>query len=290
MAEMYKNYLEHHGILGQKWGRKMGPPYPLDAGDHSATEKKEGYKKSIGGGRNEGMYDRHEKKENKQKNAVSVKAAANKALAKVYGLNEKTYSKSNKTLSSMNKAAKEDRLKKAEEAQKEANAKKAEKDAAKEAKKAQKEEYMRRLRDVDPDLAKNKESRRVAMDYHNLSNREFALKYMAGHPTVFSMARDSDRAKKKFAKNYVKSKGNTYGMGVRRAAIAAFIVANSDDVTIYGKNGPYKIKMGKAAAAKALGTDIAYSEIATRVGYDKAEQRYKEHKEFEEWKKSRSNM
>lgn len=43
------NYLAHHGILGQKWGHKNGPPYPLDAGDHSASEKKAGYKKSIKG-------------------------------------------------------------------------------------------------------------------------------------------------------------------------------------------------------------------------------------------------
>lgn len=43
------NYLMHHGILGQKWGHKNGPPYPLDAGDHSASEKKAGYKKSISG-------------------------------------------------------------------------------------------------------------------------------------------------------------------------------------------------------------------------------------------------
>ncbi len=27
MSEIY-----HHGILGQKWGKKNGPPYPLDAG------------------------------------------------------------------------------------------------------------------------------------------------------------------------------------------------------------------------------------------------------------------
>lgn len=25
-----KNFLMHHGILGQKWGKKNGPPYPLD--------------------------------------------------------------------------------------------------------------------------------------------------------------------------------------------------------------------------------------------------------------------
>lgn len=59
---VYQQYLAHHGILGQKWGRKQGPPYPLDAADHSANEKKEGYKKSIGGGRNENLYDRKDKK------------------------------------------------------------------------------------------------------------------------------------------------------------------------------------------------------------------------------------
>ena len=34
------DYLEHHGILGQKHGRRNGPPYPLDSGDHSSAEKK----------------------------------------------------------------------------------------------------------------------------------------------------------------------------------------------------------------------------------------------------------
>lgn len=52
------NYLAHHGILGMKWGKKNGPPYPLGSGDHSASEKKAGWKKSLGGGRNENLYDR----------------------------------------------------------------------------------------------------------------------------------------------------------------------------------------------------------------------------------------
>lgn len=39
--------LWHHGILGQKWGEQNGPPYPLGSGDHSAKEKKRGWKASL---------------------------------------------------------------------------------------------------------------------------------------------------------------------------------------------------------------------------------------------------
>ena len=42
-----QNYLAHHGIQGQKWGVRNGPPYPLGAGDHSASEKKANWRQSL---------------------------------------------------------------------------------------------------------------------------------------------------------------------------------------------------------------------------------------------------
>ena len=33
-------YLTHHGILGQKWGKQNGPPYPLNPANRSSIEKK----------------------------------------------------------------------------------------------------------------------------------------------------------------------------------------------------------------------------------------------------------
>lgn len=39
------SYLSHHGILGQEWGKRNGPPYPLSGGDYSKTELNAIYKK-----------------------------------------------------------------------------------------------------------------------------------------------------------------------------------------------------------------------------------------------------
>lgn len=41
------NYLVHHGILGQKWGKKNGPPYPLDFSKLSPAEREQAKTESI---------------------------------------------------------------------------------------------------------------------------------------------------------------------------------------------------------------------------------------------------
>lgn len=46
---MWSVYLAHHGILGQKWGKKNGPPYPLNPEDHSKSEQNAGWRKSLDG-------------------------------------------------------------------------------------------------------------------------------------------------------------------------------------------------------------------------------------------------
>ena len=46
----FRDYIAHHGIKGQKWGVRNGPPYPLDASDHNARERKANWKSSLSKG------------------------------------------------------------------------------------------------------------------------------------------------------------------------------------------------------------------------------------------------
>lgn len=69
--------LMHHGVAGQRWGKRNGPPYPLSAGAHSASEKKAGWRKSLDGGSGKG----HSKRSVKSK-AASVEKAAGKKVSR----------------------------------------------------------------------------------------------------------------------------------------------------------------------------------------------------------------
>ena len=82
----YNDYLAHHGILGQRWGKKNGPPYPLDSGDHSASERKAGWRASLSsksnnkkaGGSSFHLTD-------KQKKALKIGAAVAATALLAYG-------------------------------------------------------------------------------------------------------------------------------------------------------------------------------------------------------------
>ena len=73
--------LQHHGILGMKWGVKNGPPYPLDASSHSKREKKAGWRKSLNSGNTESKDNKKRKFTFDKKKALKVGLA----VALAYG-------------------------------------------------------------------------------------------------------------------------------------------------------------------------------------------------------------
>lgn len=94
----YSNYISHHGIQGQEWGVKNGPPYPIEDGKHSKKEKKF---------KNKGENKKEEKKKTKEQEAYEE--AKSKAI-KSGNLDEIEKYAEDMTVEELNSALKKYRL------------------------------------------------------------------------------------------------------------------------------------------------------------------------------------
>lgn len=81
--------LSHHGILGQKWGKRNGPPYPLDYEDHSSSQKKLNSKSSLNNYSNNNPKKSNKSKgfklTDKQKTYIKIGLAATATILVAYG-------------------------------------------------------------------------------------------------------------------------------------------------------------------------------------------------------------
>lgn len=85
VVEKTDNYLAHHGIQGQKWGKRNGPPYPLPDAP-SAKAKKAGTKRKTV---SEGIADYRKKRLEKLKAKNAKIAARNKQIEAIKKEKEK---------------------------------------------------------------------------------------------------------------------------------------------------------------------------------------------------------
>ena len=78
------SYLVHHGIKGQKWGKRNGPPYPLDSGNRSASERKAGLRASSSKPDNKNVKSSGLHLTDKQKKYIKIGAGVAVGLLAAY--------------------------------------------------------------------------------------------------------------------------------------------------------------------------------------------------------------
>lgn len=90
MSEANLNELYHHGILGMKWGKKNGPPYPLDYKKLSAEERAAAKDKAIRQGNIKEAASNIDYYDNNELRAVKERFSLNQDIAKLNASTIKT--------------------------------------------------------------------------------------------------------------------------------------------------------------------------------------------------------
>lgn len=74
MKSVYDDTFEHHGIKGQKWGEKNGPPYPLEENSGSSSKHGGDKKKSGSSGKHRllSLFKKRDKSPDKTKEISDV--------------------------------------------------------------------------------------------------------------------------------------------------------------------------------------------------------------------------
>ena len=79
----YRAYLQHHGVKGQHWGERNGPPYPLSPQDHSSSERKAGWKSSLESPKAKGIGDTLKKLKNQKEFVGEIQQTRGNNLAHI---------------------------------------------------------------------------------------------------------------------------------------------------------------------------------------------------------------
>lgn len=83
MEDLRKDELMHHGRKGQKWGKKNGPPYPLDYKDLSAEEVKQAKANAIARGDKDELKINFSHFTNKEANALIDRFNINQRISEL---------------------------------------------------------------------------------------------------------------------------------------------------------------------------------------------------------------